>query len=493
MFLSEAAVAARVYGVLKVVKGNVQVKSGKTGTSKQAKLGVKVYPTDTVITSKDSRAKIVMVDKNEINVSPDSQIIIQNYEFDPKENKKNVLLNVIYGKVRSKVNQKYDGKTSKFQVKTKSAVAGVRGTDFLASFSRQNNSTNIVTFEGRVSFGLPGANGTIINPVTVAVGQMATSVGGNIPTPPQPVPPGQLATMDKSSDAEKAQAPSNNDERQPADKDKKEKDQKKDNQGKSGEEKENKKDAKEKNAEGDKKASSDKKAGDDKKSSDDKKASGDKKANDDKKASGDKKSSNDKNQANQKQPKGDKNDKAPGSKNASQQQPKANAGPQDKEPRGPASTADSDKPNSAGPDEGGAKGPGGPPPPGGENNLNADGGGEPPPLGPAPADRDPAAGPGPGGDFAGPGGFDGPGLDGPGLDGPGGPMPGMTGDTMLVEGDLPTFDGGDFVEVFPGGDTVIPIGPEPLPNLDTVPICEFCNDVINNGSAILRIKVRRGN
>ncbi len=120
--ISSGAAAQNVHGVLRVVKGDVQVKTSKGETTK-ARIGGKVFPKDVVITGKDSRAKIVMVDNNEINVSPDSQIEIQHYEFDPAGGKKDVLLNVIYGKVRSKVEQKYDGKTSKFQIKTPGAVA----------------------------------------------------------------------------------------------------------------------------------------------------------------------------------------------------------------------------------------------------------------------------------------------------------------------------------------------------------------------------------
>lgn len=196
--------AASVHGVFRVVKGKVQVKSARNGKVARAKVGQKVYPQDTVITGPDSRAKIVMIDNNEINVSPDSEVTFEKYEYKPGENKKDVLLNVIYGKVRSKVEQKYDGKTSKFQIKTPSAVAGVRGTDFLTSFDSGTKATNVVTFEGQVEFGTPGVNGEIQNPVTVSVGQMASAVNGQPPAPPAPVPAGQLTAMDQETDAEKA-------------------------------------------------------------------------------------------------------------------------------------------------------------------------------------------------------------------------------------------------------------------------------------------------
>ncbi len=198
------ASAADVYGVLQVVKGNVQIKSVKDGKLAKAKVGSKIFPKDTIVTGKDSRAKIVMVDKNVLNVSPNSKLEIENYEYAPEQGKKDVLLNVLYGKVRSKVEQKYDGKGAKFLVKTPTAVAGVRGTDFIASFNQETKSSGIVTFEGKVEFGQQGAGGAIENPVMVNPGQQSEAKGDSPPPPPTPVPPAQLAAMDTESKAETA-------------------------------------------------------------------------------------------------------------------------------------------------------------------------------------------------------------------------------------------------------------------------------------------------
>jgi hypothetical protein len=199
---------AEVHGVLRVVKGDVQIKSAKTGQTTKARLGQEIYPKDSIITGKDARAKIVMVDNNEINVAPESQIEIKNYEYDPAQNKKDVLLNVLYGKVRSKVEQKYDGKTSKFEIKTPSAVAGVRGTDFLTGYDPATKATRVVTFRGAVELGLPGPNGSITNSVSVTPGKTAQTTAGVPPPPPAPVPKEQLSKMDQESRAETPSAPS---------------------------------------------------------------------------------------------------------------------------------------------------------------------------------------------------------------------------------------------------------------------------------------------
>ena len=75
--LTPSLAAAKSHGVFRVVKGDVQVTSGETGKTKKAKIGQKVFPKDTVTAGKNSRAKIVMVDKNVLNISPESKIEIE--------------------------------------------------------------------------------------------------------------------------------------------------------------------------------------------------------------------------------------------------------------------------------------------------------------------------------------------------------------------------------------------------------------------------------
>jgi hypothetical protein len=240
--------AQNVHGVLRVVKGDVQIKASKNGQVTKARIGEKVYPKDVIITAKDSRAKIVMVDRNEINVSPESQVEIQNYEFNPDQGKKDVLLNVIYGKVRSKVEQKYDGKTTKFQIRTPSAVAGVRGTDFLISFNQANRQSQVVTFEGKVEFGVPGPGGTIANPVYVEPGKVASvGSGQSAPTPPKEMPKEDLAKMEQETKPDSSRAGGDNGKNDP--------------RAPAGDGKDEKKDKQERNSDGGDKAKSDNNGG----------------------------------------------------------------------------------------------------------------------------------------------------------------------------------------------------------------------------------------
>lgn len=209
--LFSTALANQPVGTFMVVKGDVSVVHSD-GKTEKARIGLKVFPKDIIQTQKEARGKIVMLDKNVINLSPESKMQIQDYTFKPEENKKSVLLNLMYGKVRPQVNQKYDEKNNTFRVKTSAAVAGVRGTDFIVSF--QNNQSQIITFEGMVSVGSGIEAGGITNQVNVPAGQATTVAVNATPQAPVPVPPAQLVNMDKESSSDgqtiESRQPANN-------------------------------------------------------------------------------------------------------------------------------------------------------------------------------------------------------------------------------------------------------------------------------------------
>lgn len=196
-------------GKVEVAKGDVKIKSG----SKLASLseGSKICSGDTIITAADSRAKLKMADGNELNVSPNSQIVLENYEYKPADNKKKVLLNVLKGKVRAATQKENmyndkakDGQANSFQVRTKSAVAGVRGTDFLTGYDPSSNKMEVVTFKGKVEVGQIGPSGQILNPISVMAGQRTEAILGQPPAPPKVIPAQELDNVNTESKAETA-------------------------------------------------------------------------------------------------------------------------------------------------------------------------------------------------------------------------------------------------------------------------------------------------
>jgi hypothetical protein len=299
-------------GVFMVVKGDVRlVVKGKAPVA--AKVGMKVNDPDRVIAGKDARAKIVMTDKNVLNISPNSEVIIETYKTAEADGKKEVSLNVLYGKVRATVNQKYDGEKSKFQVKTPSAVAGVRGTDFVTEHNASTNQSKVVAFEGTVSVSDESGK----NPVSVHAGEMSVAKGDGPPATPTKVPPAELQAMNKESSTDGGKRPDSSGDRGVAtDKKEDKKEEKKQENNKEGDKKdkgakeETKKEEKsDKKAEGEKKTEGDKKA---EKSAEKSPSASDKKAD----SGGDKKAEGEKSPRSETKAEGDKGKSEGGGQNA---------------------------------------------------------------------------------------------------------------------------------------------------------------------------------
>lgn len=198
--VSVSALAEPMYGVLMVVKGSVKVQNASKQTT-DAKVGGKVAEGDTIITGADSRAKVVMSDRNVINVNPDTQVQIAKYENDAASGKKNVEMNLLQGKVRNNVEQTYDGEKSKFLIKTPTAVAGVRGTQFLTGFDIKTRMTSIVTFKGAVTLATMNANGTLGTAVTIKKGQTSSVAPNATPEAPKSVPKDDMKRLEGDTTA----------------------------------------------------------------------------------------------------------------------------------------------------------------------------------------------------------------------------------------------------------------------------------------------------
>lgn len=201
LFLIAQPLLAAEYGTFMVVKGSVKIESG--GATSDAKVSSKVQVGDTIISGVDSRAKIVMSDRNILNISPNTKLKIEKYTNTAAD--KNVNLNLLEGKVRSKVEQKYDNKNSKFEVRTATAVAGVRGTEFVTAYSSTTKVTEVITLKGQVSFQTVSATGTAptTEPVVISKGEKSEAKENGVPAPPIKVPEKEMKQIDSDTQVKK--------------------------------------------------------------------------------------------------------------------------------------------------------------------------------------------------------------------------------------------------------------------------------------------------
>lgn len=151
--------------------------------------GMKVFAGDKIVTAEDGRVRIRFPELSEIFISPISSLVITDALIEKRAgpSKRTIMLELQMGRVRSRVQGRYDDGESKFEIKTRSAVAGVRGTEFVVSYEQTDSQwkTEVRTLKGEVSLDGRGGDPTDKkfkdrNHATVVGGTIAAHV---IPAP----------------------------------------------------------------------------------------------------------------------------------------------------------------------------------------------------------------------------------------------------------------------------------------------------------------------
>lgn len=200
--LLPAAFAFAAGGQFLIVKGDVKLTSG--GLTAPAKVGSKVQVGDTVETAADSRAKIVMSDRNVIYVSPLTRFKIEEYA-DGKS--RHVKLGLLSGKLRNNVLQKYNSDVNKFEVHTPTAVAGVRGTQFITSYDQKKWLTEVVTLVGQVELRSLNAAAGAVRAVLVRQGERSqVDPSAEAPRAPEKIPKSTLDEINKDTNVRRDSA-----------------------------------------------------------------------------------------------------------------------------------------------------------------------------------------------------------------------------------------------------------------------------------------------
>lgn len=167
--------AATVAGQVVELKGAVFV----SGVQAQFKQPVHVGD---IIETKDGTAKILFVDDTVLTLKEKSKTLISKFLFNEKAKKRSTVLEVPFGKVRTVVG-KFFGEKEAVEIKTPTAVAGIRGTDVGALVG--SKATTFYCFDGRFS-----AFNVKMPDRMVEVGKgMSIQVLQNIPVTPENVVP----------------------------------------------------------------------------------------------------------------------------------------------------------------------------------------------------------------------------------------------------------------------------------------------------------------
>lgn len=162
--LTLSAVAAEQTGTLTQVQGEVTIFSqpsktlpaaeagvtralyeGQYFVVKPAQVGNKIEKGNIVRTAPNGKARVVYDNGDQFNVGPGTAYKIS---WDSDTATSNTQVALMYGKFRGVVEK--GGPRSKLQIRTQSAVMGVRGTDFFIAANGADKSTEVAIIRGQV-------------------------------------------------------------------------------------------------------------------------------------------------------------------------------------------------------------------------------------------------------------------------------------------------------------------------------------------------------
>lgn len=135
-------------GCFTKVMGPVDLQKGGIPPTLKVKVQDGVAPGDLVRTQHISRAQLKFVDDSCLTISPDSQVIIEEYLYDNKKKERYAVCQVLRGLVHSLISPMAKTDKPSFYLKTHTAVMAIRGTSTYIAI--KPDGTYIYNESGRV-------------------------------------------------------------------------------------------------------------------------------------------------------------------------------------------------------------------------------------------------------------------------------------------------------------------------------------------------------
>jgi len=144
------------------------------------KKGDIVYKNDEIKTIQNSRLKITFVDESTISIGSKSKFIINSYVYNTETKDRDVGITILEGRLKGIVS-KILNNNNKFEIKSKTMVVGIRGTEFIV-YANSENQTSLGVVEGEVEVYNP--KDKKISKVFVKKNQFSTTYDEDAPVLP---------------------------------------------------------------------------------------------------------------------------------------------------------------------------------------------------------------------------------------------------------------------------------------------------------------------
>lgn len=134
LLLAAQAWAGQVVGTVVNLSGPLLAKKAD-GAAKVLAVKSSVEQGDTLISEKDTYARIRFIDNSEITLRPNSQLKIDNFSFEEDQPEKDsAAFNLVKGGLRAVTGTLGKRNKEKFGMNTPTATIGIRGTIFIAEY-----------------------------------------------------------------------------------------------------------------------------------------------------------------------------------------------------------------------------------------------------------------------------------------------------------------------------------------------------------------------
>lgn len=184
--------AGSVRATLMDVAGDVQVQREEGAKWRDARDGTRLSDGYTVKTGDDGKAVITWGLGNVVKVYPLTSIAVDELEADAATGDAASDLSLGHGRVMAQVG-KLASRNSHFNIKTPTAVAGVRGTSFDLDMPEGSDELSVSVLEGSVSLEAGGVE------IMLGAGFESIVVMGEIPGAPMAIPAAAFADMKEAA------------------------------------------------------------------------------------------------------------------------------------------------------------------------------------------------------------------------------------------------------------------------------------------------------
>lgn len=132
-----------------LLKGDVLM-TLPNGSSEKITKDSLIFEGVTISTGDSSFIRLAFIDKSVMTIGSNSSVTVTSFTKESPG-----IISLLQGEIRAQVTKDYmemeDKNKSKLFIRTKTAALGIRGTDFLVTFSNKLEETKLVTFEGKVA------------------------------------------------------------------------------------------------------------------------------------------------------------------------------------------------------------------------------------------------------------------------------------------------------------------------------------------------------